>query len=237
VKSADGKSTGETAETWLTVSDDLLWGFSHALSNRLAAISSITKIIEYSDTGLDPLLSALSGEIATLDRTLALLRLIPRNPDGTPEPLRLADLLPELLEVHRLRGEMRELHLGLREEGEALPVWAEPARLGHALLMLLDVGTRAAIAAGADALHVALSGDEVHTLVRFELSVEGEAEGRDAEMRMTPVERRVVTELLQESGGELLPATDSESGLPIELRIPTLPEVRRREAEGTTSSS
>jgi hypothetical protein len=46
-------------EAWLSVCDDLLWAFNHALSNRLAALTSITRILEYSDTGLDPLLSAL----------------------------------------------------------------------------------------------------------------------------------------------------------------------------------
>jgi C4-dicarboxylate-specific signal transduction histidine kinase len=220
----------------LTVSDDLLWGFSHALSNRLAAISSITKIIEYSDTGLDPLLSALSDEISTLDRTLALLRLIPRNPDGTPEPVNLSELLPELLEVHRLRGEMREFRVTLREDGEALPVWAEPARLGHALLLLLDAVTRSARPTGDQELDVALTGDEVYAIVRLELRGADGGAGNEGKP-LSPVETGVVRELLEESGGELCADGDSvDGGFRFEVRIPTLPEVRRREAGATPSS-
>ena len=40
-------------DTWLNVSDSLLHGVNHALSNRLAALGAVARILEHSDAARD----------------------------------------------------------------------------------------------------------------------------------------------------------------------------------------
>jgi hypothetical protein len=221
---------GESASNvWLAVCDDLLWGFNHALSNRLAAITSITRILEYSDTGLEPLLSALSDEIVTLERTLNLLRLVPRNPNGTEEPVILDDLLPEVLRLHQVRGDLLDLVFDLKFEGEAQPVWLEPARLTHALLVALGTFSRAAMAAGDKSVEVRVSSSESAVVIELRAHGQGVA-NRSSGTIFTPDEAGLMRLLIGGAGGNLEEGAD-DRGRFIVLRLPTLLAVRERERD------
>jgi hypothetical protein len=151
------------------------------------------------------------------------------------EPVRMEDLVPELLEVHRLRGEVREVEHEVRVDGEALPVWAEPARLGHAMLILLGAATRAALKhGGADPVVITLTGDDEWTIVRLALGDSGMVPSEGPWLSEREVSALAV--LLGESKSRVLEkAAGGDGKRSVELRIPTLPAVRRREAEGSTS--
>jgi hypothetical protein len=225
-------ATEPPAEAWLGVSDELLWGFNHALSNRLAAISSVTKILEYSDTGADPLLDVLSEEIATLEGMLGLLRLLPRNPDGIAEPIRLEDILPQIIGLHRLRGDVRELEFPLETEADLPPVVAEPAVLSHALLLVLGPVSRFAQEGGAAGVMVRARGVPERAEVVFESLSDPDADrplSRTDETELAAAER-----LLTTIGGSI-GLSDEEKGRPrvgrIEVLLPTLQAIRTRLGE------
>lgn len=214
-------------DAWLTVSDDLLWGFNHALSNRLAAISSITRILEYSDTGLDPLLSALSDEIVTLEETLKLLRLVPRSPRSTAEPVLLNELVPEVVRLHGVRSDSTDLRVESRFDEGLQPVWVHPARLSHALLIVLAAVSRHASRPGARVISVSAgSGEEVAT-IHFTIPSSPEPLSLDASF--APAEIAMIGRLVGEGGGDFRDAGSERPG--VEIRIPTLLAVRKRERE------
>jgi hypothetical protein len=219
------------AEVWLSVCNDLLWGFNHALSNRLAALTSIVRILEHSDTGLDPLLGVLSEEIGNLERTLSLLRLLPQNPAEAPEAVLLQDLIPPLLELHRLQNDGRDLEFDLDLDSTTFPVWVEPSALSHAILLLLAATSRAARRAGSTAVSIRYHGNERSVALAI-ATLPSEGNGELGEDSWMPIDTRVVERLLDPTGGELVKeygAGDPREGARFELRLPTLLEVRERE--------
>jgi hypothetical protein len=225
------------AEAWLSVCDELLWAFNHALSNRLAALTSITRILEYSDTGLDPLLSALSSEIGSLEKTLALLRLLPRSPTAVHEPVRLEDLLPEVVSLHRLQTEFRDLDYGIDAQPDTTPIWVEPSRLTHTLLLLLAAASGVACRNGGSAVAIGYTGDDryVRLVIGTPPSTEGPGPSDSPQVDGPPLKGEVVRELVVRLGGELVEAScgdDPRSGVRFELLLPTLLSVRAREREG-----
>ncbi len=228
-ESPGDQQTGGATNAWLAVCDDLLWGFNHALSNRLAAITSITRILEYSDTGLEPLLSALSDEIVTLERTLNLLRLVPRNPHGMEEPVILSDLLPDVLRLHQVRGEVNELTFDLHFNGETQPVWLEPARLTHALLLAFGAVSRAAKAVGATSVHTHVGSTDAAVMIEIG-SAAGDGRVATGEF-FTDGEAEMMRMLMGESGGEFEEG-NGDGGSHLVLRLPTLLAVRQRERAG-----
>jgi hypothetical protein len=199
-------------EPWGRVSDELLWGFSHALSNRLAAISSLARILEYSDVGVDPLMQALRDEIGRLEHTAGLLRLIPRERQGVPEPLRIQDLLPSIVELHRLRTDLREMEVAVEYSSDPLPVRAEIAHLAHALLVAVGAAARGAIDASAERVRIEVAGDQQRVRVRFTV------EPAPAVVRLGPGEAELLAQLLAPSGGH----SDHPPGAPLDLHLPTL---------------
>lgn len=215
-------------DAWLTVSDDLLWGFNHALSNRLAAISSITRILEYSDTGLDPLLSALSDEIATLEETLKMLRLVPRSPRSTAEPVLLNELVPEVVRLHDVRSDSTDSRVESRFDEGLQPVWVHPDRLSHALLIVLAAVSRRASRSGARVIAVSAgSGEEVATI---HFSIPSSPEPLSLDVWFAPAEIAMVGRLVGEGGGDFRDAGSERPG--VEIRLPTLLAVRKRERDG-----
>jgi len=234
VNSSRPPTAEHPSTAWLSVSDELLWGFNHALSNRLAAITSITRILEYSDTGLDPLLTALSEEISTLERTLDLLRLVPRNPDGMAEPGRIEDILPNAVRLHQLRGDVRELEIAMHFEEESQPIRAEPASLTHALLTALACVSRSANAIGAQSITLGVQSTESRVVVVFQIAG-GDAISFDQEI-CTPAEADLIKGLIGPDGGVLRQAFGGASdgvvaGAHLEIDLPSLLATRQREAE------
>ncbi|CAN5677517.1 hypothetical protein BH23GEM3_BH23GEM3_05200 [soil metagenome] len=222
------------ADAWLGVSDDLLWGINHALSNRLAAVAAVVRILQFSDTGLDPLFSVLGQEITNLEKTIALLRLLPRNPDEQPEPVHLTDTLTSVLALHRLQSDGRDLEYEVDAAPDVLPVWIEPSTLAHALLLLLSSAARIAERAGNTSISVTCRGDEDWATLAIESPPPqpgaGEAEESEWDDSWKPVDARVVEVLLEGAGGELMEsrfAGDPARGVCYRMRLPTLLAVRR----------
>jgi hypothetical protein len=218
--SGDGHLSG-----WLRISDDLLWGFNHELSNRLAAVNSIARIIEYSDTGLDPLLTALAEEIHKLERSLALLRLVPRDPEAVDEPVVIASYLEDLLDAHRLRADYRDLSVRVDLTPDLMPLWIEPHRLGHLLLAALAIVSRAWLEGGSQGeMILEVTGDDREIRVGIGLLRDAAAGGLGGG---DSPERALLDVLTREARGSVEEVTSS-TGRQLVIRLPTLLAARER---------
>jgi signal transduction histidine kinase len=213
------------AEAWLGVSDELLSAINHALSNRLAALISLARVLEYGDAAGNPLLPMLQQEVERLEQTTSLLRLLPREAHDQPEPVRLADVLPNVLALHRLRSDARDLKLDVRTASDPAPAWVSPGLLSHALLMLLDTATRAALRAAAASVAVSCYGGDEFVGVVVELPAQANLAAQETTLLAS------IGEMLRQAGGELVADSPDAGAGParIEVRLPTLAAVRKRE--------
>lgn len=197
------------AEAWLEVSDGLVSGVHHALNNRMAAVSALAQLLALGGAPSPDTEHALLDEVGRFEGTLRLLRLLPRDPEGAPIPLHLPELLPEVLALVALHREIREVRYDVHGDPDVLPLVAEESALQRALLVLL---VRAGEAARSG-VSVHYGGDE--RFVVLEVLVEGASGG---------VPDGGIPGMFAEVGGEVRAL---EAGW--EVRMPTLPEVRRRE--------
>jgi signal transduction histidine kinase len=144
---------GETH--WSSALDGLLRGFAHSLSNRSAAISGLAQVLDHSPAVSEPMRDAIADEAGRLDRLVSLFRLLPA---ASPMAVRLCDVLPEVIALHRLDPELPELEYELQTEGDPLPAYGDPGVLARAILLLLWSAARSA-PTGAT-LRLGVSGDE-----------------------------------------------------------------------------
>jgi signal transduction histidine kinase len=218
-------ATAAAAEAWLGVADELLAAVNHALSNRVAALISLARVLEYGDAAGNPLLVVLQQEVERLEQTTRLLRLLPREAHDQPEPVRLADVLPDVLALHRLRSDARDVKFEVRESSDPAPAWVSPGLLSHALLMVLDAATRASLRATAASVPVTVYGDADIVAVVVELPAEAGLAAEETTLLAS------VGEMLRQAGGELAAGVPNAGAGParIEVRLPTLAAVRKRE--------
>jgi len=219
---------------WLAVSDDVLASVNHALSNRLAALISLVRVMEFGGSESESLMPVLAQEVDRLEQATALLRLLPRGHDDQPEPVRFVDAVPDLLALLHLQRDVRELPIDVAPATDAPPAWIDPTTLNHALLMLFSALTRLALASGAPRIDVQPGGDdEWATLVAIVPPPEAEGGGDDPggnAGERAAREMDAADALLRHAGGAVL-RRESESGaVRVEVRVPTLLAARRREA-------
>lgn len=215
------------AAAWLAVSDELISAVNHALNNRLAALLSLSRVLEFDDAAANPLVAVLQEEVERLERTTTLMRLLPRDPHEAAEPVVLADLFRDALALHRLRSGARDLEYDVGEAGDAPPAWAPPTALTHALLILLSALTTEHPPADAGAVRVTYGGDADEALLAIELPPALAAVAPEAAERLDAVEDR-----LARWGGSLVRDGAGTGGGPrIEVRLPSLAAARRSGAD------
>lgn len=182
------------APEWLAVYDDVLLGLNHALNNRMAAIGSLASLLEFGEE-TDSLLDNLIGEISALESTVELLGRLPAPPDEELEPIRLEDLVPRALELHRLRRDTRDLDYRFTSDVALPPAFAAPAPLTRVLLLVLgDVANAVRDGrAGQVDLHAGMSGEDLVLSIR--------AEAGDAPVSIPPSGRLEAASALVEALG------------------------------------
>lgn len=194
--------------------DGLVSGVHHALNNRLASVSALAQLLSLGDAPGPGMEGALLEEIRRFEETLRLLRLLPGDPADAPVPLLLPDLLPDASALFALHREVQGVRLEVEGDPEVLPIVAGERAAMRALLVLLVALGRDARRSGSGVVRLGWSGDE-----RFVL-LTGVVDGR----RDEGAEVDGLEELFAPAAGEV-------QGVPggYRVRMPTLPEVRRRE--------
>lgn len=164
----DSERHGRSApELWIDTNDAVLRGLAHLLSNRTGTIGAIAEALSEVDTA-QPLAASLAASLAAeaekLHSLLALLRLMPRDLELDPEPLRPADVVANAaaLFAHHERGRMTPVSMVDMEE--APPVRVRMSALIHALLVLF------AAAAGMDGAKVSVRGEGADGMTRLKIT-------------------------------------------------------------------
>jgi signal transduction histidine kinase len=140
--------TRSYAEAWASVSEALVRGLSHALSNRIATIGTIAELLRVG--GDDPLAMSemLAIETERLEDLLEQMRALSMRSAGRMEAMRLSDVVAAAMAVHSYHPERRAVAVTVEPGDESRPVLGDPLLLQRQLLILLDAATQAAISQG-----------------------------------------------------------------------------------------
>ncbi|MEP7064766.1 MAG: hypothetical protein ABI889_01905 [Gemmatimonadota bacterium] len=132
-------------EAWASVSETLIRGIAHALSNRIATIGTIAELLRVAAD--DPLAMAemLGIETERLEELLAQMRALSARSAGRMEAMRLSDVVAGAMALHSCHPERRVVGVTVEPGDESRPVLGDPLQLQRDLLILLDAATRVAM--------------------------------------------------------------------------------------------
>jgi len=197
------------AADWLTLSDELLAGLVHALNNRVTALSVCAELASLGD---EQMLGqgVLLDEVGRLQRSAALVGLLPAR--GHAEALEVAPVLADAIAIHSHHPRMRVIECTVDAPAGMQPVRVPRWALLRLLLVMVDAAKGAALDAPNGSAIVRLTSDDSAVRIR---AVARECEGAYA------------TEMATLCNGVL-----TRRGTELELCLPSLSEVRRRERSG-----
>lgn len=134
VQADDGAAALSLA--WLPAVERFQRGLNHALSNRAAAIAAVASVIEGDDVEM---VARLRDEGSQLDRLLQLMRVLPRHRMSSPEPIRLGDLVSDVVAIWAEHPEYRDQPITIAGFDEAPPLRCHLQAMQHALLLGLTL--------------------------------------------------------------------------------------------------
>lgn len=220
-------------DQWLRVSEKVLKGLNHQLTNRVASLEAIAALFDDDQELPDPqLVQSLAQEVKRLNQLLMLFRLMPAEPFVTTEPVRVQDVIPQVMELHGHHSDLRGIPIDISAAGDIPPVLVRPSALLRCLLVLLESAAGNALRSGCEAtLQLSCGGDAKHVFVRFEApSPAGQllftGDGSLVHAVQSGLAHAHVT-----ATAELVPATPCPR-LRYEITLPSLAEARRMEREG-----
>jgi hypothetical protein len=198
---------------WSAARDALLRGLTHALSNRVMAITTLAELAAESPAS-DTTNDVLSSEARRLDALLHQFRLLSPAPPAPAEPLSIADTLPALVELAGRHPEVAGMPCDLRVAANVQPAYIDAGMLGRVVPPLVVAATRAARRTGASRVQIDVSGDAHWVVVRLAVGDAGSAGGpADAASHGSPA----------------MQITDTGHGARYDLLLPTLAAARRRD--------
>ena len=208
------RELSQAADQWLALSDALLAGLVHNLNNRVTALSVCAELAQLGD---EQMISdgMLGSEVSRLQRTAALLSLLPTRATGEPEALELGPVLDDALALHAHHPRMRGADCVVDASNAMQPVRAPRWALLRLLLLLVDAAKELAIAE-ARAAAVRLTSNESTAVVR--VAARGDGGPYGAEMAA------LCGGALEREGGDLV------------LTLPSLFLLRQREKSGQPAS-
>lgn len=198
---------------WCTVRDALLRGLTHALSNRVMAITTLAELTVESPAS-STTSDVLSSEARRLDALLHQYRLLSPAPPAPPEPLNIADSLPSLVDLAGRHPEVAGMPCDIRVAANVQPAYIDAGMLGRVVPTLVVAATRAARRMGSSRVQIDVAGDARWVVVRVAVG--------DATSEGGPADDAA-------NGLPAMQITDSGRGALYELLLPTLAAARRRD--------
>lgn len=190
----------EGSGAWQWVSDQVVAGICHDLSDRLSSLLGLLQLAELEST-IDPAVSApLRAELGRVEELVHLLRLLPAGRAEVAEPIRVVEAVPVVSALLRRHRGLEDLRL--RTETSADPLihvrWSMLVRL---LLLVAVSAGRAARAAGGSEVVVRIgSGEGMARIEVLPAKLDGVAEGGIAgvlEAHHSEVEATTVPEAIR----------------------------------------
>lgn len=149
---AGREPVGSTEDPWRLVSDAVLRGLNHELSNRAAALSALARMVEPAEPPGSEVAGLLASETVRLEETLRLYRLLPGGRAREAEPVLVADALADARALHAQHAGLAGVPCAVDGDPGALPPAIAPLEgLVHALTLLLGALALHAGAPGAGA--------------------------------------------------------------------------------------
>lgn len=165
---AGHEGAGHTDDPWQVVSDAVLRGLNHELSNRAAALSALAGMVEPAEPPGNEVAELLARETVRLEETLRLFRLLPRGRPREAEAVLLADVLADARALHAHHSGLADASCAVDGGAGPLPPVIAPLEgLVQALTLLM----------GALALHVGARGAEAPPAGRALLTLAADAGG------------------------------------------------------------
>jgi hypothetical protein len=219
-------------DQWLRVSEKVLKGLNHQLTNRVASLEAVAAICAEDEVPDREVVRALGEEVERLGKLLLLYRCMPAEPFAGAEPVRLQDIIPQVLELHGHHADLRNIEVHVSGDDGVLPLLVRPSALLRCLLVVLESGAGNALRSGKDGpLTLEYGGDEREVRIVFEspqppgqLLFTGEGSIVHA-VKSALAHAHVIV------GAAVLRGEEGER-IRYEVHLPTLPEARRREREG-----
>lgn len=211
------------------IRDGILRGVAHALSNRVAALSGVAGLVEFGDMTSQRIAKALGSEVGQLHALVELVRLLPVDPRARAEAIELQAMLPQIVALHAMHGELRDVSCSVQHDRAALPVHVLRPVLVYGMLILIDTAKRDALPSQGS-VTVGYRGDPEGVSIGVE-SRHGDGAASTATDAATHRDR--IGTMFRQLDPTLDPGVDQVAGewkgLRLALRLPTLAEVRRRE--------
>lgn len=224
-----------TPDPLTDIRDGILRGVAHALSNRVAALSGVAGLVDFGNLPLNRLSLALGSEVSQLGQLVEMVRLLPSDARPRGEAIELRTLLPAVVALHALHADLRDVACTVQDDRNAQPVHLGRSVFVHAVLLLVDVAKRDALR-GRGTVLLSYRGDSTWVTVAVEslggvtLPTGGGSADEERELRRGLA--AAVAQLDPSLIVDVKPRSERPgNGLRLELRLPTLLEVRRRERE------
>ncbi len=157
-------------DQWLRVSEKVLKGLNHQLTNRVASLEAVAALFDDDEEVPDPqLVKSLAQEVKRLNHLLQLYRLMPAEPFVTTEAVRIQDVIPLVMELHGHHADLRGIPIEITANGDTPPVLVRPSAMLRCLLVLLESAAGNALRSGCQAtLHLKYGGTASEVFVEFD---------------------------------------------------------------------
>lgn len=193
--------------------DALLRGLTHALSNRVMAITTLSDLAGDA-TAAATTRSVLASEAGRLDALLQQYRLLSPAPASPAEPINIADVLAPLVELAARHPDVAGTPCDVRVTAGVQPAFVDAGQLGRIVPALVVAAMRIARRVQPPRVHVDVRGDARWVVLG---AATGDAIGAGA----LPGEA--------DAGATAVRITETPSGARYELLMPTLAAARRRD--------
>lgn len=135
-------------DQWLRVSEKVLTGLNHQLTNRCAALDSLVGVLA-AESPLDKTLTdALQDEVVRLIELVKSYRMLPAEVYPQAQAMRLQDTMPHVLRLHMHHADLKGVSVAMEGDPETDPVLVRPSALMRSLLVLLESGAGNAARSG-----------------------------------------------------------------------------------------
>ncbi len=219
-------------DQWLRVNEKVLKGLNHQLTNRIAALDAVTHLFEPGERTDPELVQTLSREVERVRTLLRVYRMLSAEPTALPEPVRVQDIIPGVLELHTYHADLRGVTCVLSKVGDPDPVCVRPSALLRSLLVLLESAAGHTYRAGSE-LPIVLGCSGTPSAVM--IAIEAPSPNADGLFAGSGSLVDAVRSALAHAGGTILAGRGARDGLPVltyRLTLPTLGESRKRRVAG-----
>lgn len=220
-------------DQWLRVSEKVLKGLNHQLTNRVASLEALVAIIDDDEEPVDrQMFKSLTDEVSRLTHLLHLYRLMPAEPFVTTEPVRIQDLIPQVMELHAHHADLRGIPIEISASGDVQPVLVRPSAMMRCLLVLLESAAGNALRSGCEAkLELTYRGDGKIVHVRFEAPAPPGQLLFTGDGSLLHAVQSALAHAHGHAAVEVFPGSPCDR-IRYDVTLPTLTEARRIEREG-----